>query len=48
MAATNTEFAMLGIAYTREFNTIAALFWGVLMLLLIYYAWLRRADATPR
>lgn len=48
MAATDTEFAMLGIAYTREFNTIAALFWGVLMLLLIYYAWLRRADATPR
>lgn len=48
MAATNTEFSLLGIAYTRELNTIAALFWGVLMLALIYYAWLRRANATPR
>ena len=44
MAATDTEFSMLGVAYTRELNTIAAVFWGVLMLLLIYYAWIRQDD----
>lgn len=48
MAATGTEFAMLGIAYTRELNTIAAVFWGVLMLLLIHYAWFRRGETVPR
>jgi hypothetical protein len=46
MAAIDTEFSMLGIAYTRELNTIAAAFWGVLMLLLIYYAWIRPDDAA--
>ena len=46
MAATGTEFAMLGIAYTRELNTVAAAFWGALMLLLIYYAWIRRDNAS--
>lgn len=45
MAATDTEFTMLGIAYARELNTIAAAVWGVLMLALIYYAWFRRREA---
>lgn len=48
MAATETEFSMLGVAYTRELNTIAAVFWGVLMLLLIYYAWIRRSQTGER
>ena len=39
---------MLGVAYTRELNTLAAVFWGVLMLLLIYYAWIRRSKASQR
>lgn len=45
MAATDTEFTMMGIAYTRELNTVAAAVWGVLMLLLIYYAWFMRREA---
>ena len=48
MAATNTEFSMLGVAYTRELNTLAAVVWGLLMLLLIYYAWIRRSQAGER
>lgn len=47
MAATDTEFSMLGIAYTREFNTLAAVFWAILMLLLIYFAWGRRGGSSP-
>ena len=46
MAATDVEFSMFGITYTRDLNTMAAAFWGVLMLLLIYYAWLRRGAAS--
>lgn len=48
MAATGTEFSMLGVAYTQELNTVAAVFWGVLMLLLIYYAWMRPSEAGGR
>lgn len=48
MAATDTEFSILGFTYTRELNTSAAAVWGVLMLLLIYYAWIRRSDARER
>ena len=40
MAVAGTELTMFGIAYTRELNTVAALVWGVLMLFLIYYAWI--------
>ena len=45
MAATDTEFTMLGVAYTRELNTMAAGVWGVLTLLLIYFAWINRRKA---
>ena len=48
MAATDTEFSMSGVAYTRELNTLAAFFWGVLMLLLIYFAWIRHSKAGER
>ena len=46
MAATDTEFSMLGISYARELNTIAAAFWGVVLLLLIYFAWVRRGASS--
>ena len=45
-AATDTEFSMIGISYTRDLNIIAAAYWGILMLLLIYYAWLTRGAAS--
>ena len=48
MAATDTEFTMLGFAYTREFNAIAAAFWGVVMLVLIYYAWFSGTGRRER
>ena len=46
MAATDAEFSMLGITYTRELNAIAAVLWGALMLVLIYCAWLRGGGAS--
>lgn len=46
MATTDAEFSMLGITYTRELNLFAALFWAVLMLLLIYYGWMRRSAVA--
>lgn len=42
LAITSTRFSVFGIDYAPELNTTAAIVWGVLMLLLIYYAWVRR------
>jgi len=42
LAISGTRFSVFGIDYTPELNTTAAIVWGVLMLLLIYYAWVRR------
>ena len=44
LAAADIEFALLGIAYTRELNMMAVLFWGILMLLLVYFAWFKRDE----
>lgn len=48
LAAAGTEFSLLGISYNQQLNTIAAAVWGVLMLLLIYYAWMRDNAARKR
>ncbi|MBX9897144.1 MAG: hypothetical protein K2Y17_04480 [Qipengyuania sp.] len=48
MAATDTEFTLLGIAYTRELNTTAVIVWASLLALLVYYAWIRRSDVSKR
>ncbi|CEJ16007.1 hypothetical protein BN1110_06358 [bacterium YEK0313] len=42
LAISGTRFSVFGIDYTPKLNTTAAIVWGVLMLLLIYYAWVRR------
>jgi hypothetical protein len=41
LAASGTHFAVFGINYTPELNTIAAIVWAVALVLLVYYAWLR-------
>lgn len=41
-AAGGVEFTLFGIDYTRGLNTVAAIVWGVLLVLLIYYAWMKR------
>ncbi|KQB60252.1 hypothetical protein [Acidovorax sp. SD340] len=48
LAATGTEFTVFGINYTRQLNTTAAIVWGILMLALIYYAWMRRGETGQR
>lgn len=45
MAAAGTEFTLMGIAYTRELNSLAAVLWAILCLGLIYFAWIRRGPA---
>lgn len=44
MAAAGTEFTLLGIAYTRELNTAAAV-WAILCFGLVYFAWIRSSPA---
>lgn len=41
MAASGTEFAIFGIRYTQDLNTIAAVAWAIALALLFYYAWVR-------
>ena len=48
MAVGGSRFSLFGIDYTPELNTTAAIVWGILMLLLIYYAWMRRGEARHR
>ena len=42
LAVAGIQFSLFGITYTQELNATAAVVWAVIMLLLIYYAWIRR------
>ena len=42
LAATGTQFSLFGISYDQPLNTIAAVVWGIILLVLVYYAWVRR------
>lgn len=33
---------ILGIVYTREFNIAAMIFWLIMLIVLVYYAWMKR------
>lgn len=48
LAVSGTRFSVFGIDYTPELNTTAAIFWGILTLLLIYYAWMRGGATAPQ
>jgi hypothetical protein len=48
LAISGTRFSVFGIDYTPELNTTAAIIWGVLTLLLIYYGWVRRGETGQR
>lgn len=41
-AIAGIRFTLFGINETPALNTIAAIAWGIIALLLIYYAWGRR------
>lgn len=42
LAAAGIQLSLFGIAYSQRLNTIAAVVWAILLLLLAYYAWNRR------
>ncbi len=48
LAISSTRFSVFGIHYTPELNTAAAIVWGIVMLLLIYFAWMRRGKTGQR
>ena len=49
MAVDGTRFTLLGMEYTPELNSAAAAFWGLLLVLAVYYSWIRRPkDADSR
>lgn len=42
LAAGGVQFTLLGVTYTRQLNTVAAIVWGIVLVLLVHYAWMRR------
>lgn len=46
LAVGDVQFTLFGIAYTPEFNAVAAAIWAVIASFLVYYAWLRPARTT--
>lgn len=42
LATAGVQFSLFGITYDQRLNTIAGVVWAFILLLLIYYAWVRR------
>ncbi|GIW86325.1 MAG: hypothetical protein KatS3mg108_0649 [Isosphaeraceae bacterium] len=42
LAIGDVRFTLFGISYTPTFNTFAAIVWAIVLLLLIYYAWIKK------
>lgn len=40
-AAGGAQFTLLGISYTPGLNTIAAVVWALVSIVLVHYAWIR-------
>lgn len=36
------QFTMFGFSYTTRLNTIAVIFWAIVLVLTVYYAWFRK------
>lgn len=41
LAAAGVQFTLFSISYTPGFNTLAAAVWTIVLIVLVYYAWLR-------
>ena len=41
LAASGTQFVILGINFTPRLNLDAAIAWALMLMLLVYYSWLR-------
>ncbi|MCL4475926.1 MAG: hypothetical protein M1508_06840 [Nitrospirae bacterium] len=42
LAIGGVQFTLFGIPYTPTFNTVAAAVWAIVLLLLVYYAWIKK------
>lgn len=42
LAVSGTEFTLFGIAYNTGLNSTAAVVWAIVLVLLVYYSWIRR------
>ena len=41
LATAGIQFSLFGVAYDQRLNTIAVVVWAIILLLLVYYAWVR-------
>lgn len=42
LATAGIQFSLFGITYDQRLNTIAVVVWAIILVLLIYYAWVRK------
>lgn len=41
-AVTGLQFTLFGIAYTTGLNAVAVVVWAIVLVLLVYYAWIKK------
>lgn len=42
LAAAGVRFSLFGMDYDQRLNTLAAFVWGIVLVMLAYYAWGRK------
>ncbi|MCT8999881.1 hypothetical protein [Chelativorans intermedius] len=42
LATAGIQFSLFGITYDQRLNTSAVVVWAIILLLLVYYAWVKR------
>jgi len=42
LAISGIQFTLAGIAYTRGLHVMAVVVWAILLVLLVYYAWMKK------
>lgn len=42
LAVGDIRFTLFGIPYTPAFNTAAAVVWAIVLIVLVYYAWIKK------
>ncbi|KXJ98007.1 MAG: hypothetical protein UZ17_ACD001002897 [Acidobacteria bacterium OLB17] len=41
-AVSGVQFSIFGIGYTTQLNTVAVIVWAAVLVILVYYAWVRK------
>lgn len=42
LAIGGIQFTLFGIPYTPAVNTVAAVMWAIMLIFLVYYAWIKK------